>query len=187
MTLCCSAHIHVPTDTDSSAQSRSVPSSVCVWRRPWVCTVYCDHYPALTLWWFQLINVDIQQSIMSGMSGPIGWRIKDKNNYSNCLYVWLNNRLGSLWGYHVMEVILACVKVCIRIVTSPMVSMGNYPAITQTGLSGLPRLLPWNVTEMTQFQQFGEMHHFQFIVEWQSAVTVVGQKQTSVITAIHVE
>ena len=36
-----------------------------------VCTVYCDHYPALTLWWFQLINVDIQQSIMSGMSGPI--------------------------------------------------------------------------------------------------------------------
>ena len=66
MTQCCSTHIHVPTDTDSSARSQSVPSSVCVWRRPRVCTVYCDHYPALTLWWFQLINVDIQQSIMSG-------------------------------------------------------------------------------------------------------------------------
>ena len=69
--------------------SESECPSLCGGGQRRVCTVYCGHYTALTLWWFQLINVDIQQTVMSGVSGAVWWRNKDKENkwqYYLCVY-----------------------------------------------------------------------------------------------------
>ena len=165
-----------PADTDSSARSRSVPLSgggrgVYSVLGP----LHATHSGMIST-----RKCRYSQSIMSACQNQYdGGIIEQRPIQISKLMIWLHNRFNcDLYKDHVMVVILACAKVCTRLVTSPMVSMANYRAITQTGLSGCQDYSPEMWRKWHDFNILGRCIIFNFL-GWQSAVTVVAQKQTS--------